>query len=105
MFFVVAIPLSVIAFLICGLYSFVWYFNETTMASMFLKEKYKTLAQALISFNETYARKFPTGKATGADANTFNQGVLFSGTLLSILPLIIVYAFTLTAIKWKLLVG
>ena len=94
MFFVVAIPLSVTAFLICGLYSFVWYFNETTMASMFLKQNYKTLAQALISFNETYARKFPTGKATGADANTFNQGVLFSGTLLSILPLIIVYAFT-----------
>ena len=94
MFFIIAIPLSLMAFLICFLYSFVWYFNETTLAAMYFRENYTTLARALMRFDETYRTRFPSGSATGAEANTFNQGVLFSGTLLSIIPLIIVYAFT-----------
>lgn len=93
-FLVVAIPLSVTAFLICFLYSFVWYFNETTMANLYLRENYKTLAQSLMSFNQTFNQKFPSGSATGQGADTFNEGVLFSGTLLSILPLILVYSVT-----------
>lgn len=94
MFVIIAIPLSLMAFLVCFLYSFVWYFNETTLAAMYFREKYTTLARALIRFDVTYRTRFPSGSATGAEANTFNQGVLFSGTLLSILPLILVYAFT-----------
>ncbi len=94
MFFIIAIPLSLMAFLICFLYSFVWYFNETTLAAMYFKDKYTTLARSLMRFDETYRTRFPSGNATGAQANTFNQGVLFSGTLLSIAPLILVYAFT-----------
>ncbi|MCK7487555.1 MAG: ABC transporter permease subunit [Bacillus subtilis] len=31
-FFTIAIPMAGPAFLICGLYSFVWYWNETTLA-------------------------------------------------------------------------
>lgn len=91
-FFVIAIPLSLTAFLICFLYSFVWYFNETTMASLYFREQFTTLAQALLNFNYTYNQKYPSGSASGDAANTFNKGVLFAGTILSILPLIIVYA-------------
>lgn len=96
-FFIIAIPLSITAFLICFLYSFVWYFNETTMATLYFSSKYTTLAQSLMSFNESYNRLFPSGSATGAGTDTYNQGVLFAGTLLSIAPLIIVYAI---AQKW-----
>lgn len=96
-FFIIAIPLTTTAFLICFLYSFVWYFNETTMAGLYFREKYKTLAQALLSFNATYNTKFPSGNATGAGSDVFNEGVLFAGTLLSILPLILVYS---VAQKW-----
>ncbi len=96
-FFIIAIPLSITAFIICFLYSFVWYFNETTMATLYFSSKYTTLAQSLMSFNESYNRLFPSGSATGAGTDTYNQGVLFAGTLLSIAPLIIVYAI---AQKW-----
>lgn len=91
-FILIGVPLSSTAFLICFLYSFVWYFNETTMASLYLGTKYLTLAESLMNFEATYASKFPSGSATGSSANTFNQGVLFAGTLMAILPLIVVYA-------------
>ena len=94
MFFIIAIPLSLMAFLICFLYSFVWYFNETTLASTYFRGKYITLARSLMRFDIDYRTRFPSGSATGAQADTFNQGVLFAGTLLSIAPLIVVYAFT-----------
>ena len=94
MFFIIAIPLSLMAFLICFLYSFVWYFNETTLASAYFRGKYITLARSLMRFDIDYRTRFPSGSATGAQADTFNQGVLFAGTLLSIAPLIVVYAFT-----------
>lgn len=91
-FFVIGIPLSTTAFLITFLYSFVWYFNETTMTTLYFGSKFTTLAQSLTSFRTVYEQMFNGSNASGLGAESFNQGVLFAGTLLSISPLLIVYA-------------
>lgn len=94
-FFRIAVPMSVPAFIICMLYSFVWYWNETVLATTYFKGSITTLQMALSSF-ETYYRQTFGGSVVGvgAAAESFNQGVLFAGTILTILPLLLLYAFT-----------
>lgn len=96
-FIQVAIPLTVTAFLICFLYSFVWYFNETTLVTLYFPTKYRPLARAINTFDQTYRKMFTTGTGIGAEAEQYNEGILFAGTLLSIAPLLLVYA---VAQKW-----
>ena len=93
----IAIPLSVTAFLICFLYSFVWYFNETTLVTLYFPNKYRPLARAINTFDQTYRKMFTTGTGIGAEAEQYNEGILFAGTILSITPLLIIYAI---AQKW-----
>lgn len=97
-YFKIAIPMSIPAFLISFLYSFVWYWNETTLTKMYLQTKYRTLPMALIDFKTLYETLFRTENLGLAGASdVFNQGVLFAGTLLSIVPLLIIYFI---AQKW-----
>ena len=91
----IAIPLCIQAFLITFLYSFVWYWNETSLAVMYLQDKYTTLPMAVMNFKTLYETLYPSGSVGLESASeTYNQGVQFAGTLLSILPLLIVYFFT-----------
>lgn len=91
----IAIPLSLPAFLISFLYTFVWYWNETTLTKMYLRGKYTTLPMAVVDFKVLYETLFKTDNIGLASASeVFNQGVLFAGTLLSILPLLIIYFIT-----------
>ena len=91
----IAVPMSIPAFIICMLYSFVWYWNETILATTYFKGNITTLQMALSSFEYTYSHNFTPGSiGIGAAAESFNQGVLFAGTILTILPLILLYAFT-----------
>lgn len=91
----IAIPMSVPAFIICTLYSFVWYWNETALATSYFGDKIITLQMALSNFESRYSQLFPSGSiGIGAAAESFNQGVLFAGTVLTILPLLLLYAFT-----------
>ena len=91
----IAIPMSIPAFIICILYSFVWYWNETVLATTYFQGKINTLQMVLSNFEYTYKQLFPAG-SIGIDsaAESFNQGVLFAGTMLTILPLLVLYAFT-----------
>ena len=94
-FFKISIPLTVSAFLMTFLYSFVWYWNETSLGIIYLKDNYTTLPMAVQNFKTLYETLFPTGSVGLENASeTYNQGVQFAGTILSILPLIIVYFFT-----------
>lgn len=94
-FFKIAIPMAIPAFIICTLYSFVWYWNETTLAISYFQGKYTTLQIAVSNFENAYKVLYPAGSVGISSANdTFNQGVLFAGSMLSILPLLILYAFT-----------
>lgn len=91
----IAVPMSVPAFIICMLYSFVWYWNETVLATTYFKGSITTLQMALSNFEYVYRQTFGGGSiGIGAAAESFNQGVLFAGTILTILPLLLLYAFT-----------
>lgn len=94
-FIKIAIPTAVQAIIICTLYSFVWYWNETSLANSYLKDSYTTLQIAVSKFENIYKQLFPAGNV-GIDSasQSFNESVLFAGTMLSILPLLVLYAFT-----------
>ena len=94
-FLKIAIPSAVPAIIICTLYSFVWYWNETTLAISYLGTEYTTLQIAVSRFESIYKELFPGGNV-GMDevSQSFNESVLFAGTMLSILPLLVLYAFT-----------
>jgi multiple sugar transport system permease protein len=90
--FRIVIPITIPAFLISFLYSFVWYWNETGLATMYLKDNYTTLSMAVVNFKTLYESLYPAGTVGLESANAvFNQGVQFAGTILSIVPLLIVY--------------
>lgn len=94
-FFRIAVPLTVSGFLITFLYSFVWYWNETSLGFLYLKDKYTTLPMAVINFKKYFELLYPSGTVGLESASeTYNQGVQFAGTILSILPLLIVYFIT-----------
>lgn len=94
-FMKIAVPSAVPAFIICTLYSFVWYWNETSLATTFFQGEYTTLQIAVSQFESIYKELFPGGNV-GMDSasQSFNESVLFAGTMLSILPLLVLYAFT-----------
>lgn len=94
-FLKIAIPMALPAFLICFLYSFVWYWNETSLANMYLKDSFTTLSTAVLQFKTLYETLYPAGTVGLESASdVFNQGVQFAGTILSILPLLIIYFVT-----------
>lgn len=94
----IAIPMALPAFLITSLYAFVWYWNETSLALLYFPNEYSTLPMAVIGFRTLYENLYPSGTVGLEGASeTFNQGVQFAGTIISILPLLIVYFI---AQKW-----
>ncbi|MFP4178119.1 MAG: carbohydrate ABC transporter permease [Acholeplasmataceae bacterium] len=94
----IAIPMVVPAFIITSLYAFVWYWNETSLALLYFPESYNTLPMAVIGFRTLYESLYPAGTVGLESASdVFNQGVQFAGTLISILPLLVLYLF---AQKW-----
>lgn len=97
-FLTIAIPMAAPAFLICGLYSFVWYWNETTLARAYFAESYTTLPMALEQFINYYRSLYGQGALTmDTVSETYNLGVQFAMTLITILPLLVTYLF---AQKW-----
>ncbi|MFA7561026.1 MAG: carbohydrate ABC transporter permease [Candidatus Izemoplasmatales bacterium] len=94
----IGIPLAAPAFLICGLYSFVWYWNETALARLYFGSHYTTLPMSLDSFIATYSSMYAQGNVTLDSVNSiYNLGVQYAMTLISIFPLLLVYLF---AQKW-----
>ncbi len=82
-FIEISIPLVVPAFLTTFLFSFVWYWNETYLLGMFMgNSKIQTLQMALITFDASFV--------SGGQGN-INEAIKDSATILTILPLLIVY--------------
>ncbi len=85
----IAVPSALPAYLVSFLFSVVWYWNETALASLYLGDKYKTLTLRLLGFAETFRRIYPIGTTYGG--KSLNEAIIMAGTLLSILPLLIIY--------------
>jgi multiple sugar transport system permease protein len=90
-FLEIGVKLSLQPFLICLLFSFVWYWNDFYRVSYFMMQtETKTLVQMLNIFEATYTQMEGLGELQAR----INEPVLLAGTLLTILPLLLVYAFT-----------
>lgn len=91
-FWKIGIPSCVPAILLSFLLSVVWYYNETVLTAIYMGGKVTTLPLELSKFKEAYESM--VGGAGGSTGKSANEAVYMAGTLLSILPLLIMYAFT-----------
>lgn len=89
-FFKVAIPLSVTIFIVVFIFSFVWYWNETYLTSLYINDA-QTLPMQLSRFASSFRSAYPTS-ASGSDyTDKLNEAIYMAGTLISILPLLLLY--------------
>lgn len=86
-FFKMAVPLSVPAYITSFLFGLVWYWNETYISSLFLDSSSANLQLKLANFVSEYQA------VSGGNQNLvmLNEGVRLAATLLIILPMILVY--------------
>jgi len=85
-FFTIALPLAGPAILVSILFSFVWYWNETYLAAIYLGQSLSTLPLQLERFMNSFNQMF----SQQPDIN-LNEGIEMAGTFMSILPLLVVY--------------
>lgn len=85
----IAVPIGTSAFIISFLFSLVWYWNETYLASIYFGGTLTTLPLELQRFVAAYNNMFPGGGADGLSG--INEAIELAATLLSIIPLLIIY--------------
>ena len=90
-FFRIIIPISVPAIVVVFLFSLVWHWNETYMTSLYLGESMRTLPLMLQSFDLAYSQEYSSSAAT--EMVNINESIKLAGTMLIILPLLILYLF------------
>ena len=92
-FFRISLPSATPAFITVGLFSFVWYWNESYLTEMYVsgvmtKSGWTSLVIQLDNFASNY-NSYATTAASGA--TSINEAINMSGTMLSILPLLLMY--------------
>lgn len=100
-FYKIAIPMVLPAFIITFVYCFSLYWNETFLLGAYLDGKYLTINMYLNNLQNSYwALISNSGIDVSRDPNaSFTEAKLFAGTLLTILPMMVVY---IIAQKWFL---
>lgn len=89
-FFKVAIPMVVPGIITVFLFSFVWYWNDSATASMYLGRAGKDFWATIPVMLERYQAAI-VAQTNGGIGMKLYQGKKMAGTLLSILPLLILY--------------
>ena len=92
-FFRVAIPLSIPMFIVGFIFSFVWYWNETYLTSLYIKGV-QTLPMQLQSFADSFRELINGSQDANAGSgyqNELNEAIYMAGTIITILPLLIFY--------------
>ncbi|WP_349408495.1 carbohydrate ABC transporter permease [Pseudalkalibacillus sp. SCS-8] len=92
-FFRIILPISIPALVVVFLFSLVWHWNETYTASLYLGDSMSTLPLKLKEFNDSFRVLYSSssgGESSGAD---INESIKFAGTVLVILPLLVLYMF------------
>ena len=92
-FFRISLPSATPAFITVGLFSFVWYWNESYLTEMYVsgvmtKSGWTSLVIQLDNFASNY-NSYATTAASGA--TSINEAINMSVTMLSILPLLLMY--------------
>lgn len=88
-FFTIAIPSALPAYIVSFIFSTVWYWNETFLTVIFLEGGVTTLPMQLSRFTQAYENLYPPGVVNIFDR--LNEAVKMSGTFLNILPLLVMY--------------
>lgn len=89
-FFHIGIPSAKSAILLTILLSVVWYYNETVLASVFFGSAISTLPLGIDNFEASFVAMH-TGTEGG---KSINEAIYMAGTVLNILPLVVLYIFT-----------
>jgi multiple sugar transport system permease protein len=84
-FFKIGVPLAAPAYLSSFLFSFVWYWNETYISSLFLGTNLYTLQLKLLNFQSQFEL------AAGINQSMTNEAIRYAATILIICPVLIVY--------------
>lgn len=100
-FFKVAIPLAIPAFVITFLFSFVWYWNDTYFTALYLNgsnigdtTKVSTMLLELQNFDAMYKQHVQQAAGWGASvagASVANEAIRMAATVLTVFPLLVVY--------------
>ncbi len=88
-FFSLAMPSALPAYIVSFIFSTVWYWNETFLTVIFLEGGVTTLPMQLSRFVQAYENLYPPGTVNIFDR--INEAVEMSGTFLNILPLLVMY--------------
>lgn len=89
-FYQIALPTATPAVVLSSVASFVWYWNETSQSNMFFGNKIPTLPIQLSIFTDRYSALYGATD-TLSEVDRINEAVTLAGTMLSVLPLIILY--------------
>ncbi|MFD0717504.1 carbohydrate ABC transporter permease [Paenibacillus sp. GCM10027626] len=92
----IILPISVPAIVVVFLFSLVWHWNETYMSSLYLGESMRTLPLMLQMFDQAYSQMYSSSSGA-TEAVSINESIKLAGTVLIILPLLVLYLF---AQKW-----
>jgi multiple sugar transport system permease protein len=95
-FFRIILPISVPAIVVVFLFSLVWHWNETYTTSLYLGDSMRTLPVMLQQFDLSFSQNFSSSQTSGQRVN-INESIKLAGTVLIILPLLLLYLF---AQKW-----
>jgi multiple sugar transport system permease protein len=89
----VALPSAAPAFITVALFSFVWYWNESYLTELYVHGVYgQSNWTTLVIQLDNFAANFSGYQQTATNAATnLNESISMAGTLLSILPLTILY--------------
>lgn len=87
-FYKIALPSATPAIVLSVLFSTVWYWNETTQASLYFGN-IETLPIKLRDFYESYQSLYNPSNLV--NFGSINESITLAGTLLSVLPLLLLY--------------
>ncbi len=88
-FFQVAVPNAIPAYIVSLIFSVVWYWNETYLTTIFLEGGIQTLPMQLSKFVQAYQNLYPPGTVNIFER--LNEAIKLAGTFLNILPLLLMY--------------
>ncbi|MCX8067662.1 MAG: carbohydrate ABC transporter permease [Anaerolineae bacterium] len=88
-FFQIAVPTALPAYIVSVIFSIVWYWNETYLTFVFLEGGIQTLPMQLSKFVQAYQNLYPPGTVNIFDR--LNEAIKLAGTFLNILPLLVMY--------------
>lgn len=84
----IAVPMAIPAIVLSMLFSFIWYWNETSRFTLYFGNKLPTLPMQLQQFTARYEALFG---AVSQGGSALTSSTTLAGTTLSILPVIILF--------------